>query len=158
MIVNWKGERVLSIPVIYKNRNKDSSGKGKPVVSHVGAQTHVTLIPGYNDVDDAIWRRIQRHVQKYLDKGAMEIEFRKEVDEDSDSGQYEIIGVSIRRVKPKKALDMVRGCFNLDTLNLWQQGGRADYEVEVRDEIRAAIKDQIEKITAGTADSIGTVG
>lgn len=156
MIVNWKGERVLSVPVIYKNRKKGDGGENVTEIRHVGSQSNVVLIPGYNDVDDAEWRRIQRHLQRYLDTGKMEIEFKKEKDEESD--RYIVVGVPLRRVQPRKAMVMVKGCYNLETLKLWQQGGRPDYEVEVRDEIRAAIKDQMEKITTGTPDAIGAVG
>ena len=151
MIVNWKGERVLSVPVIERGETEDGEIKD---TSRVGAHKSVILIPGYNDIDDDDWEVIEIHLSKYIEIGRISTETKREKVDEEEGGGYAKVGVPLRRIPPAKAKNIVDGCFNLASLELWLNG-KGDYEPEVRDEIRTQIKEQVAKIRAGSEDAVG---
>jgi hypothetical protein len=166
MIVNWKGDRVLSVPVLMARSSEQSSLKFS---NPVGGEKLVRLIPGYNEIMEKDWEIVADLLQRYIDNGKLETFGKKERQDvevevvDSESGEVskevESVtkerGISIRRFTPKAAKDAVKGCFNLDTLNFWLTGSET-YEAEVRDEIRVLIKEQVDQIQGGDAKAVGT--
>jgi hypothetical protein len=136
MIINWKkaGAGVLVIPCMNTNRK---------VVKHM------RLIPGHNDVRKKDYEQAEEHLKRYIDAGTMEI-IVEEVERKSakpvkkgEERKSEKVLKKVKNIskikKSAKVLKIVQDTWDVDTLESW----RID---EGRDEIRAAISNQIELV------------
>jgi len=138
MIVNWKkpGAGLLVIPV-------------------------VNLLPGHNDVPDDIWALGRKHCDNHLSAGNL-----VEIGEDKpvkvmeeqvnpETGKKEKVSVekivtsplTLKKMSPQKAIEVVKDTYSLDTLNKWRKE-------ETRDEIRAELLNQIELIEKGDMKAV----
>jgi len=162
MIVNWKGARILSVPVINPEMKEIEATHGT-----TGGGIQVSIIPGYNEVLDVYWPGVIDSLNRYIEAGVLDLFGKRQTveegdddyisDEDSEEKGKPIIkylGQPLRRLQPKKARIAVTNCFNMQSLELWLNG-TDDYEAESRDETRVLIKEQIEKINSGNKDGVG---
>lgn len=133
MIVQLNKDGLVMIPILHEDKDK------------VGGEEMVRLIPGYNEILDEVWLNVRNHVDYHLASGVIVEYGRKEKDED---GNDILVGTSIRRQTPSKAKEMVKNCFCLDTLDLWENGSD-DYEMETRADIRVLIEKQRKNILNG---------
>jgi hypothetical protein len=153
MIVNWQGTGVLTIPATdpgIKTVEKTEGGSEMP--RKIGAEEVVMLIPGYNEVTDELWAKAARNCLHHIKSGKIEEMGKEDTDED---GNKFMRSYPIRKIVPSKAMEVVKGCFNLKSLEFWLTGSE-EYDAETRDEIRAMIKDQIEKIKNGNRDTVAS--
>ncbi len=138
MIVNWKKEKagVLVIPVM---------NEGVVV-------EYASLLPGHNEVDDDKWKAMKETTRatKHIDAGNLVEVFEEVVDENvrrrrsssADDKEEKKTAKKIKKLTkmtPKKAREIVKDTYVLDTLEKW-------LDMESRDEIRAVIHSQIEMI------------
>jgi hypothetical protein len=81
--------------------------------------------PGYNQVENDVWALCRLHCQNYIDMGKIE-----EIDSEFSA------------LKTAKQLEIVAGCYNRKSLQLW-------FETTVKDEVRAAIQGALDSIDRG---------
>lgn len=152
MIVNWK--------------KKDAGLKVIPLVNEAGKiERNLVFLPGYNEISEADWNKARRHptIAEQLKKGDFEeigkvkieeVSVVKEVVKEVDGKEKKVKETKTEKVEKieeqplkdieaAKALDIIKDTFALDTLEAWRKA-------ESRDEIRAAIANQIEKVSKGT--------
>jgi len=149
MIINWKKPKA-GVKVI-------------PLLSDDGRiEKNIMFLPGYNEVSEADWNKARKHeqVQDYIKRGFFEevgtvkeevVEVPvmdkkgKEVKDEAgkvktEKKKVEVIEeVKLSELDAEKALSIVNDTYMIDTLEAWRKE-------EGRDEIRAAIANQIEKI------------
>jgi len=141
MIINWTKQGLKTISI--KAANKASKIKKT-----------VKLLPGFNEVPDDEWKEIKQNpmIQKQIELGIIvEVAEKKEVKKKVKNGKGEEIEKTVvesGKAKQLKDLDaeavvaMVEDTFDVDLLKKWKKE-------ESRDEIRAAIANQLEKILKG---------
>lgn len=140
MIINWKGDGLLMVPVI------EDTAPSRGGVPLVGGEVQIRILPGYNEVLDSVWFKIKPHVQDLIfDKKLDEYVSTKKAD---DTGELVEKGVPLRRQQVAKAREMVLNCFSIDSLVMWLKGSD-DYEAEERADIRVLIDEQIKSINDG---------
>lgn len=131
MLVNWKGDGMCYVlPVDPEEKDQAKAALLKPVV----------LYPGWNDVPDNQWKLCKIHLQEKILGGAVE-----EIAEKVKTGVGEdYVGRSFAVIckQPNKAIEIVKNCFNVECMQKWLT------EIE-RDEVRVAIKSQIEMCESG---------
>lgn len=152
MIVKWNGKGLCTFSVNRAKAFEVTTGKSE-VATRTAANDIVTLVPGYNDVDDTKWKVARPDILRYVNAGKIEEICREIVNE--ETGEKEIKSYPLVKIKPEAAVEFVRGCFNFKTLELWLKGSKT-YPPETRDEIRALIKDQLEAINRGTQNAVAT--
>jgi hypothetical protein len=133
MLVKWKGDGINSVKPI------DSEMKDPAAAALVQS---VLLYPGWNDVPDNIWDKCKIHLVDMFARGMIEEKSKKDKDEE---GNDIYIGKSFADVAardPQGAVEIVRECYNTAVLASW-------IEMTSRDEVRSAIKTQIEKCELG---------
>jgi hypothetical protein len=152
MIVKWNGKGLCTFSV---NRTKTfTQTKGNSeIASKFAANDIVTLVPGYNEVDDARWMVARPDVLRYIVSGKIE-EICREVTNE-ETGEHELKSYPLVKIRPDAAVEFVKECFNFKTLELWLKGSKT-YPPETRDEVRAMIKDQLEAINRGTENAVPT--
>jgi len=123
MIINWKKPQagVLVIPVI----------KDEIIIKYL------QLLPGNNQIEEADWELAKKNLQDKLDTGLIE-----EILEDGKKIK------NIKQLSAKKAKEVIKNTFDLDTLQNWQ-------EEEGRDEVRAILYNQTEEINSPTIKTQG---
>ena len=128
MIINW--------------RKKDA---GLLTVSMIKDGTIVktlSLIPGHNELSDDEWDGIKGQLEDKIKVGdivPIEVESKKEVEVNGKTKSKRITATDFRDLPAEKALKIVRDTYNKKTLNKWRKD-------ESRDEIRAAISEQLDLI------------
>lgn len=131
MLINWKKPQagVLVIPVI----------DGRAVVKNL------TLIPGWNEIDDVDWAGAKESCKENIAKGFLvekvevqEIELPSDKPGPKKKEKKESFP-GINELEANEAREVVQETFNLDTLNGW-------LKAESRNEIRAVIHNQIETV------------
>lgn len=137
MIINWKKQNagLLVVSVIDKKGNITRT---------------ITLMPGHNEITDDLWENIKVNsgVNHHIDGGnlieVMEIEEMKpggrtRIGKDGEEKKVVKTTKSIHKMFAKTAREIIQDTWDLPTLEKWLDG-------EGRDEIRAVIYKQIEKI------------
>lgn len=137
MIINWKKKNagLLVISVIDKKGNITQT---------------ITLMPGHNEISDELWENIKVNsgVNHHIDNNnlveVMEVEemkpgVRVRIGKDGEEKKVVKTTKSIHKMFAKKAKEIIQDTWNLPTLEKWLDN-------EGRDEIRAVIYKQIEKI------------
>lgn len=106
---------------------------------------------GWNEVDDALWRRARVLYKESIAKGKYE-ELGKDVYEDVDTGNKDEAGNPIMESRPtfqgsafnklgaSKAAELVSECWDKKTLKYW-------YSIEGRDDVRLKISKQLDLIS-----------
>jgi len=155
MIVNWKGTGVFMVPASDPGQSEIRTTGANDIAParKIGGEKMVKLIPGYNEVLDPLWEKAVRHVEHYIKSGKIEEMGKEDTDE---AGNKFMKSFPIRKIVPEMAKEVVKGCFNVDTLKFWLTGSDT-YDHETRDEIRALIKEQVEKIMEDKLDTVGTL-
>lgn len=133
MIINWKklNAGVLVLPCLNAQRR---------VIKHI------RLIPGHNQIKEKDYNQAINAIEKYVKNGIMEI-ITEEIEEKSikpvKKGKKRKTVITTKKVKniskikkASKVLKIVQDTWDIETLELWR-------EKEGRDEIRAAIANQI---------------
>jgi hypothetical protein len=118
------------LPVDPEEKDQAKAALLKPVI----------LYPGWNDIPDNQWKFCKIHLQSKILGGMVEEIAEKVKTEDGE----DYVGrpfVTICK-QPSKAIEIVNNCFNVACLQKWLG------EIE-RDEIRVAIKGQIELCESG---------
>lgn len=127
MIINWKKEKAGLLTV-----SKTTNGAIVKTVS---------ILPGHNEIEDDDWEGIKSQLQSKIDAGHMEVveeEVVKEIElENGKTKNKKSIVTKLNELESETALEIVENTFDLKTLKKWKKS-------ETRDEIRAAISDQIE--------------
>lgn len=133
MIVKWNEARVKIIP----------SQNGKLI----------TLLPGHNEVNGKDWKAAREMVEADIKSGRItEVEpVLEEVPVKDDKGKETPAKKTViksakafKDLEPEEALKIVAETYSLETLEAWRKAER-------RDELRAALAEQIEKVNkAGT--------
>ena len=141
MIVKYDGKGLLVIPVVTPLK------PGEQRVRGTGGEDLVKLIPGFNEVPDSKWNLVRSHLESKIEKGTI-VEWCNKYEKDEKGKVIQVEGTSLRRFRARDAKEAVQGCYNLDSLSLWLEG-YGEVEQEVRDEIRVAIKEQIDLINSG---------
>lgn len=141
MIINWKGQGLLMVPIIEDENVRTLGG-----VPQVGGEQQVRILPGYNDVPDEVWFKIRVHLKDHILNGKLE-EFVV-TKKDEATGELIERGASLRRQTVPKAREIVINCFNVDSLVLWLKGSET-MEMEERADIRVLIDEQIKSINQG---------
>jgi len=147
MIVNWTGTHVNGTSVVEKM-----------ATGNMMSTKTIVLVPGYNEIPDDIWNKVSATFSDIIQSGKLLVIGAKANKDtksiENEDGTTEVVetmtevGTPLRRLRPDQAREAVLHCFNFNTLELWLKGN-ANYEAETRDEIRALIKDQLEKIMSG---------
>ena len=141
MIVNWK---------------KPKAGvKIVPITNERGEiEKNLVLLPGYNEVSEEDWNKARNHAQiaDYIKRGFFEevgeVKELPQTEEEKKNGKKngkkksKIKEIPLGKLKAEKALEVVNDTYQIETLEKWRK-------VESRDEIRAAIANQIEAINKG---------
>lgn len=131
MLVNWKGDGMNSVlPVDPEEKDQVKAALLKPVI----------LYPGWNEVPDNQWKFCKIHLQDKILGGMVEEIAEKVKTEEGE----DYVGRAFATIckQPSKAIEIVSNCFNVTCLQKWLG------EIE-RDEIRVAIKGQIELCESG---------
>jgi len=167
MIFKWKGDGVLTVTPFDVNVFKQFDGMDKKareeaVRPYAEPVDQVVIIPGWDEVPDAVWDLCRPHIVNKIDSGMIEELAREEevpvldaegkpvVDANGKpKTEKKYVGVTIADFKnrqgavfnPAKLVEIIRGCNSVKTLQQWK-------DKDARDEIRAEIKDQIDKLNA----------
>lgn len=167
MIFKWKGDGVLTITPVDVNVLKqfdklDKKAREETIRLYVEPIEQIVVIPGWNEVSDEVWDLCRPHITKKIDSGMIEELAREEdvpvVDaegkpvldaEGKPKKEKKYVGVTISDFKnrqganfgPTKLVEIIRGCNSIAVLTKWR-------EQDARDEIRAEIKEQIDKLNA----------
>jgi hypothetical protein len=129
MLINWKRKKagLNVVPIM----------KGGQVVKYV------TLLRGINEVSEEDWEGMRKNLKRHLKVGNIEIVSEKvevvKQDKDGKKEKSEKIVFDLSGLTPKKAVETVKDTWNLDTLKGW-------LDKEGRDEVRAAIANQVENV------------
>ena len=153
MILNWKGDGVLIVtPIDVKaieavmadpNLSKEEK-KDKSDALRTGPK-QVMVIPGWNDIDDAIWFKCRDHLTAKIDAGQIEEMVIEE--KDDETGERKFVGMTPSDFKnrqgarngPEQLVKIIRGCNSVATLEKWKKD-------ESRDEIRRELLNRIEEM------------
>lgn len=153
MIVNWKkpGAGILTIPCIQKIN-------GVNVISKT-----LVLIPGHNDIPDKDWKIAKYSAKGKIETGLLEEIVVKTIVEKTiekevikkikakngkeekvivievQKKKEEIDATELKNIPAKKAREIIKDTWNLETLKNW-------LDKESRDEIRAVIYNQMETV------------
>lgn len=143
MIVNWKKKNagLLTISVIDKKGNITQM---------------VVLMPGHNEIEDELWENIKINsgVNYHIDNGNLievtEVEeikpgSRRRLSKEGEEEKVVKVTKSIHKMFAKTAKEIIQDTWDLPTLEKW-------LDKEGRDEIRAVIYKQIEKINNPKSD------
>ena len=152
MIINWKGSGLKTASVLGE---VEIEGKKKVTITKT-----LVFQPGCNVVDDKEWEELKKNkmIQLEMQHGLFEEVGKKvikkvteevEVEEDGKKKKEKVEknievteSATLKDLDPEKALEVIKDTFNLETLNAWRKE-------EARDEIRAAISNQVEFIKRG---------
>jgi hypothetical protein len=151
MIINWKGEGVLTVqpidtaPFIEAQKNTDRIRRTEEIRDICQNVDAVVFTPGWNEIDDAVWFLCRAHVMKKIESGQIEEMSKEAVDE---NGNKIFVGMKPSDFKnrqgaangPEMLVTIIKGCYSMPTLKRW-------IENEVRDEIRMEMKKQLELLT-----------
>lgn len=99
-------------------------------------RSHVTLLPGVNEVTDKEYEAMKAHIKPELERKDIEV---VEVKTLTAPGKPQRMASSIAEMPVKVAAKLVSECESGETLNLW-------LAKEGREEIRIRIKKQLEKL------------
>jgi hypothetical protein len=151
MILNWKGDGALVVSPIdvdlYEEANKieDRVEREGAIRNLITPIKQVAIIPGWNDVDDAIWFKCRKHVDALIDSGKIE-EMSKEVKDSEGNTSY--VGMTISDFKTQnkvngisKLSEIIKGCHSLETLKKWKS-------MDAREDIRKEIMDKMDLLNA----------
>lgn len=152
MIVKWNGKGLCTFSVNRTKAFMQTTGNSEMAIKPA-ANDVVTLVPGYNEVDDPKWIVARPNILRYIEKGKIEEVCKEMINE--ETGDKELKSYPLVKIKPEAAVEFVKGCFNFRTLELWLKGNKS-YPPESRDEIRAMIKDQLEAINRGAQNAVAT--
>jgi hypothetical protein len=165
MILNWKGDGVLTVAPYDLAEFKKYDGLSKRdregAVREISVPIdQVVIIPGWNEIPDAVWFLCRGHLVNKIDSGMIEELIREDFEEELDEKGTPVldekgvakkkkvfVGATIGDFKnrqgavysPARLVEIVRGCNTIATLEKW-------LKEDARDEIRAEIKDQIDKL------------
>jgi hypothetical protein len=127
MIVNWKKEKAGLLTV-------------SKMIKGVIVKT-ISILPGHNEINDDDWEGIKGQLQSKIDEGHIEVvakEVVKEIElENGKTKTKKSTATKLAELEPDQALEIVQNTFDIKTLQKWRKS-------ETRDEIRAAVADQIE--------------
>lgn len=139
MIINWKDSGPWVI---------DAGNQGGP---KIGLTNTYRVLPGCNEIPDEDWEKIKKIsiVQTFLSAGLIE-EFGTRQQEviKTPEGESKVEVVKPKAFKdlsPEEALKIVADTWDSEQLVKWRKS-------ENRDELRAAIANQIEKIEKGSVN------
>jgi hypothetical protein len=119
MIVNWKKPKAGLLVV--------------PIVKDKQFLKYIQLLPGNNLVDDADWELAKVNLELKIEKGLLE-----EISEDGKKVS------SLKDLSAKKAIEIIKGTWDLSTLRKWQ-------EKEGRDEVRAVLHNQVDAVNTDSS-------
>ncbi|MGD8707087.1 MAG: hypothetical protein PVI88_00200 [Nitrosopumilaceae archaeon] len=128
MIVNW-----------------NKKGAGLLIISRLKSGKIVKtkqLLPGFNEIPDDDWESIKPQLQSKIDNGTIEIineEVKQEIEVNGKVRTRRNSVTEFKDLPAEKALEIVKDTWDRKTLMKWKVK-------ENRDEIRAAIAEQLEQI------------
>jgi hypothetical protein len=128
MIINWakKGAGLLTISKI----------ENEAIVKTI------FILPGFNDIEDKDWEGIKNQLLDKIKSGdirVVEEEVEKKVEVNGKIKTKKYTAKQFANLSANKALEVVAEAWDLKTLEKWRGE-------ESRDEIRAALAEQIEKV------------
>jgi len=138
MIINWNKPKAGLKVISLLNKEKQISKT-------------IRLLPGNNEIDDADWEVAKQNesIQRSMKAGYIKEVFAKAVEKDEDgnvkkdkNGQpkvKEAPAKTLNDLEAEEARAVVEDTYDIDALKKW-------LKAEGRDEIRAAIQNQIETI------------
>jgi hypothetical protein len=174
MILNWKGDGVLTVAPYdvkeFKQFDSLSKRDREGAVREMSVPIdQVVIIPGWNEVADEVWFLCRDHLLNKIDAGMIEELVREEIvgdiDEDgkpvldekgAPKNKKVFVGATISDFKnrqgatynPARLVEIIRGCGSIAVLEKWRSE-------DARDEIRAEIKNQIDKLNEREAPKKG---
>lgn len=99
-------------------------------------RTKFKLLPGINEVTDAEWEEMKKHLELEINSGFL-VPFTPK--SHSAPGVKSKFASSIIELTSNKAIEMVKNCISADTLNLW-------LEKETRETVLKEIRLKIEEL------------
>lgn len=123
MILKWNKENIKVIEFL-------------PSANFSPVRSHVTLLPGVNEVTDAEYENMKPHIAGEISRGEIVV---VEVKTLTAPGKPQKTASSVTEMPVKKAAEMVAECVNGETLNLW-------LAKESRSEIRERIRDRLKEL------------
>lgn len=119
-LVNWKRECVNVVPVDVPNKKQ---GKAEKVQS----KRNIIFLPGWNEISEKDYEKIQKTISKHL-----------------DAGNFEVLACSFSELEqePEKALSIIRNTYKIELLEDWRKK-------TAKDEFRSVIMNQIELVEKG---------
>lgn len=100
------------------------------------ARSHVTLLPGVNEVSDAEYENMKPHIEFDIKQGSLEVVEEKTL---TAPGKPQRVASTITQIPVKNAAKLIDECVSGETLNLW-------LAKESRPEIRERIRDRLKKL------------
>jgi hypothetical protein len=135
MIVKWNKDGLKVVPVIGENYQQVDS---------------VTLLPGYNEVKEETWVQARKHCLDEIERGLIEekdtkvektsekVPDPKDPEKKIDKDVTKISAKKFKQYAAEEAEELVKDCWNLDTLKKWKK--------VAKESVRPVIMDQIERI------------
>ncbi len=123
MIIRWKTDSLLVTPLKDKINSE-------------------TLFPGYNFIEDKIYKEIANDLKRYVDQGRMEILGEIKTVKQNNKNVTKVYSKDLKDFEGNKAIEIVKNCNNRKTLEKWKKE-------DSRDEVRIAIKEKIDDIKNG---------
>jgi len=128
MIINWakKDAGLLTVSKVIDNKIVKT----------------LFLLPGHNEIDDADWEGIKGQLLDKIKDGTIipiEVETKKSIEVNGKEKTKKITTTKFSEFPANKALEIVEDTFDINVLKKWKAK-------ESRDEIRAAIAQQIELV------------
>lgn len=125
MIVNWKGTGMMTCsPLPLGAECKSDTASLVP---------QVVFYPGWNQVSDEVWELCKPHMKIHFDQDLIEEKSKKDRIED---GVEVFVGIPFENIAARKeseALNLVKNCLNLQTLDAWEkETNRANLLNEIR--------------------------
>ena len=141
-LVKLNKDGPLAVPVI--EREYDDKGNAKVISASPDNLVH--LVPGWNDIDDAVWEKIKPDIadrMKTPETGVAQIEIitmQQKSDPDGDGKvKVTIVPKPFLKLDSVTACEVVKGTFRKKTLDAWlESDGRSD--------VRASIMNQLESL------------
>lgn len=138
MIIEWRKERILVIPVLATEKEK-KAGKGKKIY-YSGS---IKLQPGCNHIPDKKWERIKSSIENHITEGNIVVHNVTKIDGKEKKISFADMGANT-------ISQIVEKTFNLTSIDAW-------LEEEKREEIRLILrkrKELIEDFIAGKIKKI----
>lgn len=130
---------------------KDDQQKDLPQkVEGKKVENPYTLMPGYNEMPEIIWKNLQKHsvVKKWIDKGEIVLKektYKTKEDKLKNQEQVKDSCETLSSYSQKEAIEIVKKTLNIKNLEDWRNG-------EGRNRVLKAIDDQIEKLNSVDED------